>query len=289
MKKALRHPLFAAGFTISLLLCAIALFGRTFAPNDPLFVDLHNTLAPPGGAFPLGTDNLGRCVFSRLLCGARATLGSALMVELFTLTFGLFVGLIAGYFGKAADGVVLIVIDTLLAFPSIILALVIAGMLGAGLLNLMLALCAVYWVEHARMARSLTRSVRGQTFVLAAQASGSGSFSIILGKILPHILPPMIVYSALNASSLIIGISSLSFIGLGVRPPAPEWGASLNEARAYMDTNPQMLIAAIVCVLLAVAGFQLMAEGLRDVLSVRRPHVGIFRKRRRNAHGQLDL
>jgi peptide/nickel transport system permease protein len=161
--------------------------------------------------------------------------------------------------------------------------------LGAGLFNLILAMCAVYWVGHARMARSLTRSARGQTFVLAAKASGSGSLSIILRKILPHILPQMIVYSALNASSVIISISSLSFIGLGVCPPAPEWGASLNEARAYMGTNPQMLITAIVCVLLAVAGFQLMAEGLRDALSVRLPHIGIFRRRRRDAFGKLDL
>jgi peptide/nickel transport system permease protein len=288
MRKALRNPLFASGFVISLLLFVLALFGGVFAPNDPLSVDFYNTLAPPGGAFPLGTDNLGRCVLSRLLCGAGPTLGSALIVESFTLALGLSVGLVAGYFGKAADGAVLIIIDTLLAFPSIILALVIAGMLGTGLLNLILAMCAVYWVGHARMARSLARSIRGQTFVLAARASGSGSLSIILRKILPHILPQMIVYSALNASSVIIGISSLSFIGLGVRPPMPEWGASLNEARAYMDTNPQMLIAAIVCVLLAVAGFQLMGEGLRDVLSVRRPHIGIFRKGRGNAYGRFD-
>jgi ABC-type dipeptide/oligopeptide/nickel transport system permease subunit len=289
VRKALRNPLFATGFIISLLLSAVALFGGVFAPNDPLSVDFNNTLAPPDGTFPLGTDNLGRCVLSRLLCGAGATLGSALIVESFTLTFGLLIGLIAGYFGKAADGVALIVIDTLLAFPSIILALVIAGMLGAGLFNLILAMCAVYWVGHARMARSLTRSVRGQTFVLAAKASGSGNFGIIFRKILPHILPQMIVYSALNASSVIIGISSLSFIGLGVRPPTPEWGASLNEARAYMGSNPQMLIATIVCVLLAVAGFQLISEGLRDVLSVRLPHIRIFRKGRRDAFGRLNL
>ncbi|MDR0435103.1 MAG: ABC transporter permease [Gracilibacteraceae bacterium] len=289
MKKAFANPLFTAGFIISFLLSAVALFGGILAPNDPLAVDFRNTLAPPGGAFPLGTDDLGRCVLSRLLCGAGATLGATLTVEIFTLTFGLFAGLIAGYFGKAADGVILIVLDVLLAFPSIILALVIAGVLGPGLFNLILALCAVWWVGHARMARSLARSARGRTFVLAAKACGSGSFSIITRKILPHILPQMIVYSALDASAVIAGISSLSFIGLGVRPPAPEWGASLNDARAYMETNPQMLIAAIVCLLLAVAGFQLMGEGLRDVLAVRLPHIGIRKRRRGDALGKRDL
>jgi ABC-type dipeptide/oligopeptide/nickel transport system permease subunit len=288
IKKALHSPLFAVGFMIALLLCAVALFGGMFSPNDPLAVDFQNTLLPPGAEFPLGTDNLGRCVLSRLLSGAGLTLGSALAVEGFTFVFGLLTGLLAGYFGKITDGVILVVIDTLLAFPSIILALVIAGILGAGLSNLILAMCCVYWVGHARIARSLTRSVREKTFVLAAKASGSGHLQIMLRKILPHILPQMIVYSTLNVSSIIIGISSLSFVGLGVRPPAPEWGASLNEARAYMGDNPIMLIAAIVCVLFSVAGFQLMGEGLRDALEVRGSQ--IFRDgRRRDADGGIHI
>ncbi|MDR1299734.1 MAG: ABC transporter permease subunit [Oscillospiraceae bacterium] len=279
MAKAFRNRLFVTGIAATALLCMMALFGRALCPNDPLAVDFQSTLAPMGGRFPLGTDNLGRCVLSRLLTGARATLGSALAVEAFIFMLGLLVGVISGYFGGVADGAATVAIDTLLAFPSMILALVIAGLLGPGLKNLIIAMCCVHWVGHARVARNLARSVRSRTFVLASRAAGSGHMKIIFRRVLPHILPQMIMYSALNISSVIIGISSMSFIGLGVRPPEPEWGAILYEARAYMDTNPTMMVTAMVCILLAVAGFQCIGESLRDILSVRAGKLGTEKRR----------
>lgn len=285
MKKAfrgplMRSPLFLTGLALAAVLLFIALFGRFLAPNDPLATDVANILAPPGAAYPLGTDDLGRCVLSRLLAGASATLGSALVVETVIFAVGLTVGTLAGYFGtgragRAADAAVTGVIDILLAFPSIILALVVAGLMGRGLSNLMLAMCAVYWVEHARVARSLARSLRQRDFVRASVAAGSRPLYIITRRVLPHMLPEMLVFAALNMSQVLLGISAMSFIGLGAVPPAPEWGMMVSEARAYMHTNPAMLVGCIVCLLASVACFQCMAEGARDGLSVRKSQLGI--------------
>jgi peptide/nickel transport system permease protein len=265
--------MFVVGASLAILLCSVALFGRALAPNDPIATDVLHILAPPSDAYPLGTDELGRCIASRLLAGAGATLGSALLVEAVILVLGVAVGTLAGWCGGGVDTVCVTVIDTLLAFPSIILAIVIAGTLGAGLHNLILAMCAVYWVEHARIARSLTRGLRERGYIAAAYLSGGGAVKIIVRHILPHLLPQMLIRSTLNVSSILIGISSLSFLGLGVRPPRPEWGASLSEARAYINTNPRALILPIVCILVATAAFQLLGEALRDAMNPRKSHL----------------
>ncbi|MDR1655285.1 MAG: ABC transporter permease [Treponema sp.] len=272
VKKLLSNPLFVAGSLLALFFAALSVCGGWFTPNDPLKTDIWNVLAPPGRAYPLGTDTVGRCIFSRLVAGARITMGAAITAELLILTTGILAGLAAGYFGGIVDAVLLTLIDILLAFPGIILALVIAGLLGAGLSNVILAFAAVYWVEPARIARSLSRSVREKEFILSARAAGSGAFKIIRLHILPHVLPDMIIYGALNMSSIIIGISSMSFIGLGVKPPAPEWGALLSEGRSYMRENPWMILAAICCIMLSAACFQFLGEALRDVLNPRKSH-----------------
>jgi peptide/nickel transport system permease protein len=270
----LRRPLFAAGAALGLFFLFIALFGGFLMPRDPLQTDLTRILIPPDGAYPLGTDNLGRCVLSRLIAGCRTTLGAALVTEAAIFTLGLCLGTAAGYFGGLFDAFLLLVIDTLLAFPSLILALVIAGLLGQGLGNLILAMIAVYWVEYARLARSMTRSIREKTFVMAALASGSSSGGIILRHILPHVFPGMLVYGTLGMSHIIIGISSLSFIGLGVRPPFPEWGAMITEGRDYMGQSPLPLAATALCIICSVACFQFLGESLRDFLNPRQSQIG---------------
>jgi peptide/nickel transport system permease protein len=252
-----------------------ALFGSFFMPQDPLKTDLSHILASPSREYPLGTDTLGRCVLSRLIGGCRTTLAAAMLTEAAILFIGLSLGTTAGYLGGVFDGVLLMVIDILLAFPSLILALVIAGLLGQGLGNLLCAMIAVYWVEYARLARSMTRTIREKTFVIAAVASGSSPGRIILRHILPHILPGMGVYAALGMSSIILSISALSFIGLGVRPPFPEWGALITEARDYMSILPLPLFAATACLLLAAACFQMLGEALQDLLSPRQSQLGL--------------
>ncbi|GHV76514.1 glutathione ABC transporter permease GsiD [Spirochaetia bacterium] len=273
IQKLLRNPLFIAGSLLVFFFALVVIFGPRLSPHDPLKTDIRNILANPGRDYPLGTDNLGRCIFSRLIAGSRATLGTAITVEALILSMGTLIGVIAGYRGGVIDAVVLSIIDILLAFPSIILALVIAGILGSGLTNLMIAMVSVYWVEHARVARSISRSVREKEFVLSARASGSGPVRIICRHILPHVLPNMLVYGALNMASIIIGISSMSFIGLGVKPPVPEWGALLSEGRGYMRENPRMLIVTIACIMFSAACFQLLGESLRDALNPRTSHL----------------
>jgi peptide/nickel transport system permease protein len=273
LRKLLANPLFIAGAILVLFFAVLSLGGHWFIPHDPLKTDIWKVLAPPGGDYPLGTDTLGRCIFSRLIAGSRITLGAALTAEFFILTIGVLAGTIAGYFGGIVDALLLTVIDILLAFPSIILALVIAGLLGAGLNNLVLAFIAVDWVEPARIARSLARVVREKEFVVSSRAAGSGAFKIIRLHVLPHVLPDMIIYGTLNMASIIIGISSMSFIGLGVKPPAPEWGALLSEGRSYMRENPLMILAAIGCIMLSAACFQFIGEALRDALNPRKNHL----------------
>jgi peptide/nickel transport system permease protein len=273
MGKLLGNPLFIAGSLLALFFVFLSLAGQNFIPQDPLKTDIWNVLTPPGGDYPLGTDNLGRCIFSRLIAGARFTLGTALIVEALISIIGILAGMAAGYFGGIVDEILLIFIDILLAFPSIILALVIAGLLGAGLTNLVIAFVSVYWVESARVARNISRSIREKDFVLSSRASGSGGLKIIRLHILPHVFPNMLIYGALNISSIIIGVSSMSFIGLGAKPPAPEWGALLSEGRAYMRENPLMVLSAIGCIILSAACFQFLGEALRDALDPRKSHI----------------
>jgi peptide/nickel transport system permease protein len=271
--KLFANPLFWPGAFLALFFLFLALAGPLLVPHDPVKTDMTRILSPPGKGYPLGTDNLGRCVFSRLIAGTRNTIGAALVAEIIILGAGTLAGMWAGCAGGLPDKILLTLIDILLAFPGIILALAAAGLLGAGLGNLVIAFGAVYWVEPARLARSLARSIREKDFVLAARAAGSGPGKIAGLHILPHALPDMAIYGALNLSSLIIGISSFSFIGLGVRPPAPEWGALLSEGRSYMRENPRMILAAVGCVMLSAACFQFLGEALRDVLDPRKSHL----------------
>jgi peptide/nickel transport system permease protein len=255
------------------LLCA-AFTAPFFTPHDPLTVSLKNTLYSPSAEYPLGTDELGRCILSRLMAGSRTTLGTAFVVELVILSFGIFAGIYAGFFGGIFDAVVVSIIDIFLAFPSIILALVISGVLGAGLHNLMIAMIFVYWVEHARIARSIVRSLREREFVLSARAMGCTNTRILLRHILPEVIPAMLIFSTLHITHILIAVSSLSFLGLGAKPPAPEWGTLLAEQRSYMRENPAAFIAVLFCLTLSAACFQFTAEKFRDKQNPHRSFLG---------------
>jgi peptide/nickel transport system permease protein len=253
----------------AVLICAAFLL-PFFAPHDPLAVSFAATLLPPCAEYPLGTDELGRCILSRLMAGSRLTLGAAFSVEFVILCGGVMAGVCAGFFGGIFDAVLAGIIDLLLAFPSIILALALSGVLGAGLHNVMLAMMAVYWVEPARIARSAARSAREKDFVHAARALGCPPARILVKHILPEILPTMLVFGTLHITHIIIALSSLSFLGLGARPPAPEWGALLAEQRTNLFGNPLAAGAVFCCLTLSCACFQFTGESLRDALNPRR-------------------
>lgn len=267
--RLVRDRLALLGLAILLLVAGVALLAPYLAPNDPTKVDLAQRLAPPGGQYPLGTDHLGRCLLSRLIWGARVSLTTATLALAAILFIGVPLGTLAGYMGGWVDSLLMRLVDVLLAFPGLVLALVIAGMLGPGLLNVMLALAAVWWVGYARVVRGMVLSVKEREFVLAARACGTPSWAILLRHILPNVLSPVVVLATLDMGKLILAISGLSFLGLGAQPPAPEWGAMLNDGRPYMQVAPQLMLYPGLCIMTVVLAFNLLGDGLRDLLDPR--------------------
>ncbi|KUK36368.1 MAG: Binding-protein-dependent transport systems inner membrane component [Thermacetogenium phaeum] len=257
------------GLVIILAVMAVAVFAPYIAPNDPVKVDLAQRLAPPGAPYPLGTDHLGRCLLSRLIYGTRPSLTTAALALSAIMLIGIPLGTLAGYCGGWVDNVIMRLVDVLLAFPGLILALVIAGMLGPGLLNVMLALSAVWWVGYARVIRGMVLSVKEKEFVLAARACGTSELGIISRHILPNVLSPVIVLATLDMGKLILAISGLSFLGLGAQPPTPEWGAMLNDGRPYLQVAPQLMIYPGLAIMTVVLAFNFLGDGLRDALDPR--------------------
>jgi len=236
------------------------------APHDPNLVNLEHKLKAPCKDFPLGTDHLGRCILSRLIYGTRISLSAAFMVMTFTIAISLVIGTYSGYMGGMVDNLFMRICDILLAFPNLILALAIVGMLGPSLVNVMIAMVAVQWVWYARMIRGMVLSVKESNFVLAARVCGTSGPLIVIRHILPNIISQIIVLATLDMGWVILNISGLSFLGLGVQPPAPEWGAMLNDGRQFLRSNPSLMIYPGLVILIVVLAFNLFGDALRDAL-----------------------
>ena len=247
----------------AMVLCA--LFAPWIAPFDPSLPDLDNDLAAPGGAHVLGQDELGRDILSRLIWGTRASMLVGFVVVAISLIVGIAVGSIAGYFGGAVDGVIMRVVDVLLAFPGILLAIAIAGILGPSLGNVIIALCILGWVGFARLVRGQILSVREREYVLAAKASGAGSFRVITRHVLPNVLAPVIVQGTFAITTTILAEASLSFLGLGPQN-IPTWGGMLNNGVDYLTFAPHLSIFPGVAVMITVLAFNFLGDGLRDRL-----------------------
>ena len=242
----------------------MAIFAGALSPHDPLQVDVANRLQPASTEFLLGTDSLGRCVLSRLLLGARNSLLSAAVVLLTTVSVGTVVGLFAGFFGGRCDYLVQRLLEGVMAFPGLILALAIAGVLGPGLENAVLALCLVHWVGYARIVRNMTLSLRERTYVQASRIAGASSLDLLRRHILPEVAPAVLVVATLDYGRIIISIAGLSFLGLGAQPPAPEWGAMLSEGKAYMQVAPQLILWPGAMIAGIVLALQLLSETWRQ-------------------------
>ena len=265
----LREP----GTALGLFLVASLLLAGLLAPwlplDDPTEIDLPERLLSPSTEHLLGTDHLGRDTFSRIVHGARMTLLAAAATLALSMTIALTVGILSGYYGGWPDTALMGVVDLLLALPSLILAIAVAGALGPGLFNVLLAAGAVWWVGHARIIRGVTLGARQMEYVTAARAAGAGGPRIILKHIAPNILGPIIVIASLDVGWIILGIAGLSFLGLGAQPPTPEWGAMLNDARPHLQTAPRLLLLPGTAIFVAVLGFNLLGDGLRDLLDPR--------------------
>jgi peptide/nickel transport system permease protein len=269
LRRLMRDRAAVAGLVVLVAFVGTALAAPVLAPYDPTEVDARSILAPSSAEHWLGTDNLGRDVLSRLIFGARWTLGTAFVAALCIVAIGVSVGLVAGYFGGLIDDVLMRIVDVLLAFPSLVLALAIVGTLGPSLTNVMIGMIAVWWVDYARVIRGLTVSVREREYVAAAHCCGAPAGHVILRHLLPNVIPSVILLATLEFGALMLAISGLSFLGLGAQPPTPEWGTMLNNGRAFFQRAPQLMLYPGLAITLTVVACNLVGDGLRDVLDPR--------------------
>lgn len=252
------------------ILFILAIFAPWIAPNDPIAVNLAYKLHSPSWQFPLGTDHLGRCILSRILYGTRISLGFAMLIFISSLAIGLLVGTFSGYKGGPVDHVLMRFCDGIMAFPNLILILGLVGIFGPGLPQVILALMLVQWVYYARMFRGMVLSLKEQNFIAAAKISGSSQWKIIKNHIVPNVLPPLVVMGTLEMGWAIMDISAMSFLGLGVQPPTPEWGAMIHEGKSYIRTNPELMLYPGLMIMLAIGTFNLLGEALSERYGVKR-------------------
>ena len=239
------------------------------APHDPTKQHLVDAFGTASAVYPLGADHLGRDLLSRLLFGARNTLGTALLVLSGVLVIALGVGLAAGYWGGWLDNLLMRLVDLLLAFPGLILAVAICGTFGGNLLNLTLALGVVWWAGYARVIRSSVLTLREQPFIEAARATGVPDWQSLTRYLLRNVVSPLIVLASFDIGNLILSIAALNFLGLGAQPPTPEWGAMLNDAHPFLQTEPHLVLLPAAAIVFTVLGFSLLGDGVRDWLDPR--------------------
>jgi peptide/nickel transport system permease protein len=269
LRRVARNRAAMAGGTLVGIFVVMALLAPVLSPYDPLKGRLGERLRTPNPAHWLGTDELGRDVLSRVLHGARITAQIQVAAVGLALAVGTALGLIAGYVGRSVDQVIMRLMDILMAFPGIFLALAIIAALGTGLDNVIIATGIFLVPQFARVVRASTLTLREMEFVQAARALGQGDFAIVFRYLLPNSLAPIIVQTSLRMATVLLTASGLSFLGLGVQPPSPEWGAMLSNARSYMITAPHVAMIPGLAIALVVLGFNLLGDGLRDSLDPR--------------------
>ena len=252
------------GFVIVSIAILAALLGPVLTPYDPAAQDLARRLEAPSLAHPFGLDELGRDILARILSGAQISLLVGLAVVSVSSIVGMLVGSVAGYFGGRVDDVISRIIDVLMAFPGILLAIALVAVLGPSLTNVVIALSVIGWVGYARLVRGQALRAREFDFVQAARALGAGSRRIVVRHILPTALPAVVVQATLGMAGAIIAEASLSFLGLGVQPPTPSWGTMLDAGRSHLFDAPHLTIFPGLAIAVLVLGFNFLGDGLRD-------------------------
>jgi len=264
-----RNRVAMSGLAILVIMSLLAVLAPAIAPYDPDAVDILHQLEAPSQAHILGTDLYGRDIFSRILYGGRITLVVGLIAVGIAASIGIVLGLIAGFYGGALDSIIMRLVDVLLAFPRILLALSIVGMLGPGLLNVMVAVGIAGITGYARLVRGSVLSAKENVYVEAARVVGCPDHIILRRHLLPNIIGPVIVLATLDVAAAILSASSLSFLGLGVQPPTAEWGAMLNEGRQYLRTAPWITLFPGLAIMISVLSINMLGDGLRDALDPR--------------------
>ncbi|AYZ66578.1 ABC transporter permease [Burkholderia multivorans] len=267
--RARRNPAILFGGAVVLALLACAAFAPALAGCDPNAQDIAQRLAPPGAAHWLGTDQLGRDLWARTVHGARPTLAIVALVSLLSAPFGMAAGICAGYFGGWVNAVLMRVTDVFMAFPRLVLALAFVALLGPGIENAVLAIAMTAWPAYARIARTETRVVRRSEYVLAARALGLPTWRVLLGQVLPMCVPSSIIRVTLDMAGIILTAAGLGFLGLGAQPPMSEWGAMVANGRQTIFDQWWVAAAPGAAILLTSLAFNLLGDGLRDLLDAK--------------------
>ncbi len=254
----------AIASVIAAVLIVIVVFAGIFAPNDPYQTNAAFIRKPPCAEYPLGTDNLGRCVLSRIIYGGRTTIAATFFLVAISFLIGTVIGILCGYFGGVVDGLLMRLADVTLAFPQMVIALAVAGILGGGLGGALIALGITMWVGFARLARSHTLSIKNEPYIQTAILSGKSTGYIMMRHILPNIMPPILTNALTQIGTTMIGISGLSFLGLGVVPPTAEWGSMISEARAYIQIAPWAVLAPAAATIITIIVFNYLGDAVMD-------------------------
>lgn len=251
---------------LTALLLMLAAVSSLIVPQDPYSQDLGAALQAPGAGHLFGTDRYGRDLFARVLVGGRTTISASLCTVLLITGIGTILGVISGYLRGKTDTVLMRIADVFLAFPGIVFAIAVAGVLGGGLFNAVIALVCVSWPKYARLARSQVLAMKEMPYLQAAKLSGSGNLKIMGKHILPNIAGPILVTAVLDIGTMIMEIAGLSYLGLGAKPPVPEWGSMMSEGRSMLQTAPWTILTPGLGIFVTVVVFHLLGDALRDVL-----------------------
>lgn len=261
-KKLMRRIVVASA--IAVILIIVVVFAGFFAPNDPYETRASLIRKPPSGEYPFGTDNLGRCVLSRIIYGGRTTIAATFFLVAISFVIGTVIGIFCGYFGGMIDRILMSVADIMLSFPQMVVAIAVAGILGGGLKGAMIALGITMWVGFARLARSHTFSIKNEPYIKTAMLAGKSSIYIVLRHIIPNILAPILTNALTQIGTTMIGLSGLSFLGLGVVPPSAEWGSMISEARAYIQIAPWAVLFPALATILTITIFNYLGDVVMD-------------------------
>ena len=259
---------FLSAFLI--LVGAVVAYAFLILKHDPSLVDLNERLLPISWQHPFGTDHLGRDMLTRILLGFQLTVGYGFLALLLAVAIGVPIGVIAGFKGSLVDRLLMRVADAFLAFPDTVVAIVLSGLLGAGIENLLFAIILVKWVNYARLARSTVVAERQKDYITMAKINGLSEWRIMWKHLFPHLIGHILVLASLDLGKIILLISSLSYIGLGAQPPAPEWGAMLNEARPYFQTVPALMVYPGLAIVTVVLFSNVLGDYLRDKFDVKK-------------------
>ena len=261
-----KNKIFSLLIILAIVIALVGILAPVIATHNPYESNLYDAFQPPSSEHIFGTDKLGRDVFSRVIYGTRISLSAALILVISIFTIGTSLGILAGYFGGIVDTIIMRVSDMMISFPGMVLAIAMAGIMGANVKNAVIAIMVVSWTKYARLSRSLVLKIKEADYIHAAKVNGCKTIHIITRHIMPNIIPTLIITATTDIGTMILELSSLSFLGFGAQSPEAEWGLMLNEGRAYMLDCPWLMIYPGLAICIVVVVYNLLGDNLRDIL-----------------------